>query len=295
VSDSTRPGLRIGAVFPQTELGHDTGAVRAWALEVERAGYRHVLIYDHVLGADPAIHAPWDRPYDVRTTFREPFVLFGYLAALTSLELVTGVVILPQRQTALVAKQAAEVDLLTGGRFRLGVGLGWNAVEYDALGQDFSTRGRRLEEQVALLRSLWTRRSVTVSGRYDQVTGVGIAPLPIQRPIPIWFGGASPRAFRRAGRLADGWLPMMQPGPKLDEALAAVAEGAEQAGRSPDSIAMEGRLDWRGDADELVRRAESWLEAGASHLSINTMRAGLATVDDHLEVLGRVAEGLGLG
>src|ERR1700748_736756 len=185
VSDSTRPEPRIGAVFPQTELGHDTGAVRAWGQEVERAGYRHVLIYDHVLGADPAIHTPWDRPYDVRTTFREPFVLFGYLAALTSLELVTGVITLPQRQTALVAKQAAEVDLLTGGRFRLGVGIGWNQVEYQSLGKDFSNRGRRSEEQVSLLRRLWTEPAVTFAGAYERVTGAGLAPLPVQRPIPI--------------------------------------------------------------------------------------------------------------
>src|SRR6201985_3424545 len=169
VSDSTRPEPRIGAVFPQTELGHDTGAVRAWGQEVERAGYRHVLIYDHVLGADPAIHTPWDRPYDVRTTFREPFVLFGYLAALTSLELVTGVIIAPQRQTALIAKQAAQVDILTGGKFRLGVGLGWNAVEYEALGKDFSTRGRRAGAQVELMRKLWTEDSVTFSSDDEQV------------------------------------------------------------------------------------------------------------------------------
>jgi probable F420-dependent oxidoreductase len=253
------------------------------------------VAYDHVVGADPAVHVGWDGPYDVDTQFHEPFVLFGYLAACTSLELVTGITILPQRQTALVAKQAAEVDLLTGGRFRLGVGLGWNAVEYDALGQDFHTRGRRLEEQVGLLRSLWTTRSVTMTGEFDRVTGVGIAPLPIQQPIPIWVGGATPAAFRRAGRVAEGWLPMVQPGPRLDQALADVAAGAEEAGRNPDVILMEGRLDWRGDLDELIRRVEGWREAGASHLSINTMHAGLATVDDHLEVLGRVAAGLGLG
>ena len=287
--------MKVGVVLPQTEIGPDVGGVRAYGQGVEGLGFHHIVAYDHVVGADPAVHTGWDGPYDIDTQFHEPLLLFGYLAGCTSLELVTGILILPQRPTALVAKQAAEVDLLTGVRFRLGVGIGWNAVEYHALGQDFSTRGRRLEEQVALLRALWTTRSVTVSGRYDQVTGVGIAPRPIQRPIPIWFGGASPQAFRRAGRLADGWLPMMQPGPHLDEARALVAEGAEHAGRSPDSIAMEGRLDWRGDADEVVRRAEGWLEAGASHLSINTMRAGLATVDDHLEVLGRVAEGLGLG
>jgi len=287
--------MKVGVVLPQTEIGPDVGGVRAYGQGVEGLGFHHLVAYDHVVGADPAVHTGWDGPYDIDTQFHEPLVLFGYLAGCTNLELVTGILILPQRPTALVAKQAAEVDLLTGGRFRLGVGIGWNAVEYDALGQDFSTRGRRLEEQVALLRSLWTTRSVTVSGRFDHVTGVGIAPRPVQRPIPIWFGGASPRAFRRAGRLGDGWLPMMQPGPQLDEARAMVAEGAEQAGRSPDSIAMEGRLEWRGDADEVVRRAEGWREAGASHLSINTMRAGLATVDDHLEALGRVAEGLGLG
>jgi probable F420-dependent oxidoreductase len=286
--------MLIGAVLPQTEIGPDAGAVRAYGQGVDALGFHHVVAYDHVVGADPAVHIGWDGPYDIDTQFHEPFVLFGYLAACTSLELVTGITILPQRPTALVAKQAAEVDLLTGGRFRLGVGIGWNAVEYDALGQDFSTRGRRLEEQVGLLRSLWTTRSVTMAGRFDHVTGVGIAPRPVQQPIPIWFGGASPAAFRRAGRLADGWLPMMQPGLHLDEALGYVAEGAEQAGRDPSIIGMEGRLEWRGDVDEVVRRAGLWKEAGASHLSINTMHAGLATVDDHLAALRQVAEGLSL-
>ena len=287
--------MHLGVVLPQTEIGPDVGAVRAYGQGVDGLGFHHLVSYDHVVGADPAVHVGWDGPYDVDTQFHEPFVLFGYLAACTSLELVTGITILPQRQTALVAKQAAEVDLLTGGRFRLGVGLGWNAVEYDALGQDFHIRGRRLEEQVGLLRSLWTTRSVTMAGQFDRVTGVGIAPLPIQQPIPIWVGGATPAAFRRAGRLADGWMPMVQPGPRLDEAVAAVAAGAEEAGRDPAVIGMEGRLDWRGDLDELIRRVDGWREAGASHLSINTMHAGLATVDDHLEVLGRVAAGLGIG
>jgi probable F420-dependent oxidoreductase len=287
--------MHLGVVLPQTEIGPDVGAVRAYGQGVDELGFHHLVAYDHVVGADPAVHVGWDGPYDVDTQFHEPFVVFGYLAACTSLELVTGITILPQRQTALVAKQAAEVDLLTGGRFRLGVGLGWNAVEYDALGQDFHTRGRRLEEQVGLLRSLWTTRSVTMAGQFDRVTGVGIAPLPIQQPIPIWVGGATPAAFRRAGRLADGWMPMVQPGPLLDQALADVAAGAEEAGRDPGVIGMEGRLDWRGDLDELVRRVGLWREAGASHLSINTMHAGLATVDDHLEVLDRVAAGLGLG
>jgi probable F420-dependent oxidoreductase len=286
--------MRIGVVFPQTEIGPQVTAVRSYGQEVERCGYRHVLAYDHVVGADPAVHSGWAGPYDIDTQFHEPFVLFGYLAACTSLELVTGITILPQRPTALVAKQAAEVDLLTNGRFRLGVGIGWNAVEYAALGQDFSVRGRRLEEQVSLLRRLWTERSVTFEGRFDRVTGAGIAPLPVQRPIPIWFGGTSRRAYERMGRLADGWFPLVQPGPKLESALETIASSAMAAGRDPGAIAMEGRVDWRGDLGDLERRVEGWREVGATHLSINTMRAGLSTVEDHLSVLARVAEVLHL-
>src|SRR5437868_15450331 len=148
--------MRIGVVFPQTEIGGDVGAVRAYGERVEELGYTHVLAYDHVVGADPAVHEGWRGPYNLDSTFHEPLVLFGYLAAVTSLELVTGIIILPQRQTVLAAKQAAEVDLLTGGNLRFGIGLGWNPVEYEALGTDFTTRGRRLDEQVDLMRRLWT-------------------------------------------------------------------------------------------------------------------------------------------
>jgi probable F420-dependent oxidoreductase len=282
--------MQIGVVFPQTEIGGDVGAVRAYAQRVEELGFRHVLAYDHVLGADPAVHAGWDGPYDVTTTFHEPLVLYGYLAAITSLELVTGIIILPQRQTALVAKQAAEVDLLSGGRFRLGIGLGWNAVEYEALGQDFRTRGRRLEEQVELLRRLWTEQSVTYHGTFDQVTGAGLAPMPLQRPIPLWFGGQSDRAYQRIGRLADGWFPQVPPGPKLDEARSVVEQAAAEAGRDPDAIGMEGRATWRGDPEKLAEHATTWRAVGATHLSVNTMGAGLPTVDDHLRVLETAAE-----
>jgi probable F420-dependent oxidoreductase len=281
--------MRIGVVLPQTEIGADAGAVRAYAQGVEALGYGHVLAYDHVLGADPAVHTGWKRPYNVRTTFHEPFVLFGYLAALTSLELVTGIIILPQRQTVLVAKQAAEVDLLTGGHVRLGVGLGWNEVEYEALGQDFTNRGRRIEEQVALLRRLWTEASLSFEGEFHRVTGAGLNPPPVQRPIPIWFGAQSPRAYRRAGRLADGWFPQMQPGPELDEAIATVGQAAAEAGRDPGKIGMEGRIRWRGDPDAFGRLAEGWRAAGATHLSVNTMDAGLATIDDHLAALETAA------
>jgi len=282
--------MRIGVVFPQTELGGDAGAVRAYAQWAEELGFSHVLAYDHVVGADPAVHTGWDGPYDVHTTFHEPMVLYGYLAAVTSMELVTGVVILPQRQTVLVAKQAAEVDLLTGGKFRLGVGIGWNRVEYEALGQDFSTRGKRLEEQITLLRRVWTEQTVTFGGTFDRITGAGLAPMPVQRPIPVWVGAQSPRAYRRAGRLADGWFPQMAPGPRLDEARRIVTEAAAEAGRDPASLGMEGRLRWQEDRDKLPAAMRQWQDAGATHLSVNTMGAGLKTVDDHLAVLAIAAE-----
>jgi probable F420-dependent oxidoreductase len=282
--------MRIGVVFPQTELGGDAGAVRAWAQRAGELGFTHVLAYDHVVGADPAVHTGWDGPYDVHTTFHEPMVLYGYLAALTSMELVTGIIILPQRQTALVAKQAAEVDLLTGGKFRLGVGIGWNRVEYEALGQDFSTRGKRLEEQITLLRRLWTEQTVTFSGTFDQITGAGLAPMPVQRPIPVWIGAQSPPAYRRAGRIADGWFPQMAPGPQLDEARRTVAEAAAQAGRDPAGLGMEGRVRWQADRDKLAAAMRQWQDADATHLSVNTMGAGLKTVDDHLAALATAAE-----
>ena len=283
--------MRVGVVFPQTELGGDPGAVRAYCERVEELGYAHVLVYDHVVGADPDVHAPWNWPYDVHTTFHEPFVMFGFLAAATrSLELVTGVVILPQRQTTLVAKQAAEVDLLSGVRLRLGIGVGWNAVEYEALNEDFSTRGARSVEQIELLRRLWTEQTVTFDGTFHTVTGAGLSPLPVQRPIPIWIGTASAPGYRRAGRIADGWFPMVGPGGELDEARAIVDRAAVDAGRVPASIGMEGRITGSGDDDAVAAELASWARAGASHLSVNTMGAGLATVDEHIEVLARIAD-----
>lgn len=282
--------MRIGVVFPQTELGGDAGAVRAYAQGAGELGFAHVLAYDHVVGADPAAYPGWDGPYDVRTTFHEPFVLYGYLAALTSMELVTGIVILPQRQTALAAKQAAEVDLLTGGKFRLGVGIGWNRVEYEALGQDFRTRGRRMEEQIGLMRRLWTEPAVTFEGAFDRITGAGLAPPPVQRPIPVWIGAQSPAAYRRIGRIGDGWFPQLAPGPELDEAIRIVAGAAAEAGRDPAGIGMEGRVNWRGDPGRLAGRLRQWRDAGATHVAVNTMGAGLGTVDGHLAALATTAE-----
>jgi probable F420-dependent oxidoreductase len=283
--------MRLGVVFPQTELGGDPGAVRAYGERVEELGYTHILAYDHVVGADPRVHTGWAGPYDVHTTFHEPLVMFGFLAAVTrSIELVTGVIILPQRQTVLVAKQAAEVDLLSGGRLRLGVGIGWNAVEYEALGQDFNNRGKRSDEQIDLLRQLWTDQTVTFEGAFHHVTGAGLAPMPVRRPIPVWIGAASGPGYRRAGRLADGWFPMMSPGPQLDDARAVVETAAAQAGRDPAAIGMEGRVSYTGDVDAVGAEVAAWAQAGASHVSINTMGAGLAGVEGHLEVLTEIAE-----
>jgi probable F420-dependent oxidoreductase len=287
--------VNIGVVFPQTEIGSDRGAVRAYGQRVEELGFTHLLAYDHVLGADPEVHKPWTGPYDVHTNFHEPLVLYGYLAALTSLELVTGIIILPQRQTALVAKQAAEVDLLTGGNFRLGVGLGWNAVEYEALGKTFTDRGSRMGEQVALLRRLWTERSVTFDGQYERVTGAGLWPLPVQRPIPVWFGGQSRPAYVRIGQLADGWFPQVPPGPRLDEARAIVEQAAVDAGRDPAALGMEGRVSWgEGGAAQLADHVGRWRDAGASHVSVNTMGVGLGGVDGHLAALETAADALAL-
>ncbi|MDT5064537.1 MAG: hypothetical protein QOK02_692 [Mycobacterium sp.] len=285
--------MQVGVVFPQTELGGDVGAVRAYGEQVEALGYRHILAFDHVVGADPLVHTGWNGPYDVHTTFHEPMVLFGFLAGVTrSLEFVTGVIILPQRQTVLVAKQAAEVDLLSAGRFRLGVGLGWNTVEYEALGEDFGNRGKRSEEQIELMRRLWTEESVTFDGKYHSVTGAGLAPLPIQRPIPVWIGASSTRGLERAGRMADGWFPMVVPGPDLDAARAVVDQAAVDAGRDPKDLGMEAWVKWQGSADDVLAKVDKWAKVGASHISVNTMGAGLKTVDEHLAALTAVADAL---
>ena len=287
--------MRVGVTLPQTEIGGSVADLRVYAEGVEQLGYGHLVAYEHVVGADPAVYTDWSGPYDIDSTFHEPFVLLGYLAGITKLELAPAVIILPQRQTALVAKQAAEVDLLTEGRFRLGIGLGWNHVEYEALGEDFSTRGRRMDEQVALLRRYWTERSITFEGEFDRVTGAGIAPLPLQRPIPLWFGGGSKPAYRRMGRLADGWFPLMTPGPQLDAAIATIGAAAEAAGRDPQAIGMEGRITWTGDLDQVRTEAEQWRALGASHVSINTMGSDLPSIAAHLHVLERVAGALELG
>ncbi len=281
--------MDIGVIFPQTEVGGDRGAVRALGQAASDLGYTHLAAYDHVLGADTTVHGDLGGPYTIDDTFREPLTMFAYLAGCTDLAFATSILIGPQRQTALLAKQSAEVDLLCGGRFRLGLGIGWNKVEYDALGVPFEKRGAILEEQIAVLRALWTERSVTVHGRFHDIESAGLAPLPVQRPIPIWIGAYAPAALRRVGRVADGWFPQARPGGGLEKSLETIREGAAEAGRDMSQFQFEGRIEYgTRDHDTMAEHARRWREAGASHLSINTMHAGLEGVDAHIAALAEM-------
>lgn len=231
-------------------------------------------------------------PYTYQTPFHEPFVLFGFLAGVTSaIELVTGILILPQRQTALVAKQAAAVDVLTGGRLRLGVGIGWNHVEYEALGENFKNRGRRIEEQIALLRALWTRELVDFEGKYHHVRQAGISPLPVQRPIPIWMGGMSEPVLKRAARMADGWFPQFRPGPQATETVDQFRGYVRDGGREVEDVGIEGRISvFNTPEAEWVAALDGWQELAASHVTLNTMNADLASPQAHIDAIRRFSE-----
>ena len=294
--------MKTGVVFPQTEIGADPVAVRDYVQAVESLGYAHMMAYDHVLGADTNQHANWEGSYTSESMFHEPFVLFGYLAGVTTrLELVTAVLILSQRQTALVAKQAAEVDLLTGGRLRLGVGVGWNHVEYEALNQDFSNRGRRYAEQIPLLREFWTNDVVGFDGKYHKVDHAGVNPLPVQRPIPIWMGAgarANPvptdRVLRRVASLADGWFPQMQPGDDAKFTVERLQTFLSEVGRESSSMGMEPRINLADGNPEIWQaHANAWQSMGATHVSINTMRAGLNSPQDHIDAIQQFKEIIG--
>jgi probable F420-dependent oxidoreductase len=286
--------VKLGVVFPQTEIGADPGGVREFAQAAQELGYTHLLAYDHVLGADVSGRLDWPGPYRVEHQFHEIFVLFGYLAGIVpGFELVAGVLVLPQRQTALVAKQAAEIDLLTGGRFRLGVGLGWNFVEFEALAEDFHNRGRRAEEQIEVLRRLWTEPVVDFEGQWHRIPRAGINPLPVQRPITIWIGGSAEPAIRRAARLADGFFPQRPLEGGWPSTMERFRAWVQEAGRNPDEIGIEWRTDvssgtpddWRAEVEE--RRA-----LGATHVSIQTMRGGLDGPDAHIGRIREAAEAL---
>ena len=284
--------MQIGVTFPQTEIGADPAVIRDYAQAAEGMGYRHLVAFDHVLGADPTHRPDW-RGYTHRQMFHEPFVLFGYLAALTHLEFVPAVIILPQRQTALVAKQAAEVDVLTGGKLRLGIGVGWNPVEYEALGMNFQARGRVVEEQIEVMRLLWSQEVVSYKGQYHTITEAGLNPLPIRRSIPIWLGGSANVLLRRVARIGDGWFPQGQPDDHMRRLLERLISYIKEVGRDPSTVGIEARVNAsEGNLDEWVRQTEGWRALGATHISLNTMGAGFNSPGEHIDAIRRYKEAI---
>lgn len=284
--------MKIGIVFPQIEFGNDTAAIRDYAQTAEALGYTHILAYDHILGANPDRPEPWQGPYTYKDPFHEPFLLFSYMAALTqTIEFVTGILILPQRETALVAKQATELDVLSNGRFRLGIGNGWNKVEYVAQNQDFHTRGKRIEEQVAVLRQLWQNDLVTYKGRWHHIHDAGLNPRPVQQPIPIWFGGHADAVLQRIGRIGDGWLPNYKTAQAAQPSLAKLDGYLGENGRSRAEIGIESKISYGdGNPDTWQQLLADWQAAGATHVTLNTMYLGFDTPAKHMQAMRHFAE-----
>ena len=287
--------MQIGAVYPQIELRGDPRAVRRLGLAVEELGFDYLLAYDHVLGAVHADRTPrLTGPYTEHDPFHDPFVMFAYLAAITErLKFATGILILPQRQTALVARQAADLDLLSGGRLRLGVGIGWNHVEYEALGQQFRTRGARQEEQIGLLRQLFTEDVVDFSGRFDRIDRAALVPKPT-RPVPIWLGGSSEAAYDRAARLADGFIFIGGGIDRTIDAWKRLRDRVRSLGRSVEEFGAEYVVRPQGPPGDLTTEIDAWREAGGTHFSVVTMGLGLDAVDGHIDYLASVASALSL-
>jgi probable F420-dependent oxidoreductase len=284
--------MNIGVVFPQIEFGADPAAVKEYAQTVEAMGYTHICAYDHVLGANPDRPGGWSGSYTHISSFIEPFVLFTYMAAVTQkVSYMPSIIVLPQRQTALVAKQAATLDVLSGGRLRIGVGIGWNEVEYEALGMDFHNRGRRIEEQVAVLRQLWTQPLVTFKGRWHTISDAGLNPMPVQRPIPVYLGGRIDAALRRAARLGDGWLPNYRSPAEGSQDAETLRRYLDEEGRQlGKDFIIEARLVYgAGDPKVWMEDLHAWKALGATNFSVNTMNAGFKTPAEHLEALRKYA------
>jgi probable F420-dependent oxidoreductase len=281
--------MKVGVVFPQTEIGSEPAGVKAYAQAVQQMGYEHLVAYDHVLGADTSVRPGWSGPYTSDSMFHEPMVLFGFLAAIApNLELGTAVIILPQRQTVLVAKQAAEIDVLTNGKFRFGIGIGWNAVEYEGLREDFHNRGRRFEEQIQLMRRLWTEPVLTFEGKYHKITSAGINPLPVQRPIPIWIGGSAEPALKRAAELADGIMVQRPLEGGWPATLEKIRKWRAAAGKDPNDLGIEARIQLgSGTPDDWRKQFDTWRGLGATHINVNTMGAGLIGPDAHIDRLAQ--------
>ncbi len=287
--------MKYGVVLPQLDIGEDPGGLREYAQAAEDLGYDYILAYDHVIGADTSTRPDWRGPYTHESLFHEPMVMFGFLAGITKrVELVTGILILPQRQTVLVAKQAAEVDVLSGGRLRLGIGIGWNDVEYEALNENFHDRGKRSEEQVEVLRELWSKPVVNYDGRWHQINGAGLKPLPVQRPIPIWFGGGRTDAvLRRIARLGDGWLPQARPDADGEALVEKFRTFVAESGREPSEVGLDARVSVSEGMGTAVENAAKWDNLGAAYVGVNTMKAGFTSLDQHIGALREFKEAVG--
>jgi len=293
--------MKVGAIFPQTECGTDVKAIGEFVRAIEAMGFDHLFVADHVLGADPRFHShPSLANYSHEKVVHESVTLLAYLAGITNrITLATGILILPQRQTALVAKQAAQIDVLSGGRMRLGIGVGWNAVEYEALNETFDNRGKRSAEQIAVLRALWTQPVVDFHGEFHRISHAGLNPMPIQRPIPIWFGVGSPgsnaplpeAALRRIAKLADGWSPNLTPDERGKAVVDRVHGYAREAGRDPARLSLEGRIRIGGQIrDGWTKQVDAWKALGATSVIGEARGAGLSFPDGHLDVLRRFRE-----
>ena len=283
--------IQIGAFFPTNDLPADHVAIRDWAQAAEAIGFDFVVVSDRVLGADWSAIPDLDGPYDVDDSFHEIFVTMAYIAAVTErVGLASGVLVLPQRQTALVAKQAAQLDIVSGGRLRLGIGVGFSPVEYEALGQDMRVRGRRQAEQIELMNQLWTNRKVTFDGEFDRVHHAGIKPLPIQQPIPIWLGGGAEPVLRRAAKYGQGWIPQ-QPQfrpDKLEGPLERLHTYLQAEGREPSTFGLDGWVISNiGGPDKWQTEAESWVNVGATHVTFYTSNLGIGGVEQQIEAMNQ--------
>lgn len=283
--------MKLGVVYPQIELGGDPEAVAQFARGVENLGYTHLLAYDHVLGATHDREPKLWGPYTEQDPFHEPLIMFAYLASIVRLEFVTGVIILPQRQTALLARQAADVDLLSGQRLRLGIGIGWNYVEYQALGQDFHTRGKRADEQIGLLRRLWSGELITFEGRFDKIDRACLNPKP-KRQIPIWMGGYSEPAYRRGGLLGDGFI-FGRDFDVIREGMARVRHYVEESGRNWDAYGRDLLVQNMQTPQQVIDRIKQWRDLGGTHASVVTMRLGLKGLNAHIDYVAEVKQKLG--
>ena len=281
--------MQISAWFPTRDIGTDPVRIRDWAQAAEELGYDHIEVPDHVFGA--TARDGWSPRYTEQDPFHETFVTLGFLAGVTTtIGLASGVLILPQRQTGVVAKQAAQVDILSGGRLRLGVGVGWNHVEYEALNEDWKSRGTRQREQVEVLKKLWCDDLVTYQGRFHQFTEVNITPRPVQRPIPVWFGGSSDAVVKRAAQIGDGWMPIMAPDHEAEAKLEQLRNHLSDCGRDTSAFGIEGwlRMD-KADPDEWSVAAEGWRKLGADIVMLYPMYR-IPNLDDQIETLRRFKE-----